>query len=62
MPLAVYLQSVKNPNAKFRVLKYDEKTKTATLKGTYGNFTISPFTKEKVKGDGYTLVQVEEPA
>jgi len=52
----VYLQSVKNPELKFEVLKFDPETKTATIKGTYGNFTITPFTKEKVVTDGYKLV------
>lgn len=61
MPLAVYIQSVKNEKAKFKVLKFDPATKTATLKGTYGNFTITPFNKEKVEGDGYKLIKVEEP-
>jgi len=60
MPLVVYLQSVKNPEARFKVINFDPETKTATLKGTYGNFKITPFTKEKVQGDGYTLVKVEE--
>jgi hypothetical protein len=58
----VYLQSVKNPELKFKVLKFDPATKTATIKGTYGNFEITPFTKEKVVTDGYTLVSEPDPA
>jgi len=60
MPLVAYLQSVKNPEAKFRILKFDPATNTATLKGKFGTFEISPFNKEKVKADGYTLVKEEE--
>ncbi len=53
----VYLQSVKRPELKYEILKYDEKTKTATLQGKHGEFEVKPFTKEKVQKDGYTLVK-----
>ena len=60
MPTVVYLQSVKNPEARFKVVKFDPETKTATLQGKYGHFTITPFTNAKVEVDGYTLQKVEE--
>lgn len=56
MPTKAYLQSVKNPELKFLVLKYDAATKTATLQGRAGTFPITPFTPAKVKEDGYILI------
>ena len=62
MPFVLYLQSVQNPELTYKIVKFDAATKTATLQGKYGTFTIEPFTKEKVTSDGYTLLKVEEPA
>jgi len=55
-----YLQSAKNPALKFEILGFDDATKSAKIKGEHGVFVISPFTKEKITKDGYTLV-VEKP-
>ena len=65
--LKVSVQSVKNPECKYELLKYDEGTQTATLMGRWGaTFTLSPFSKERAAKEGYTLVKEEvedaEPA
>jgi hypothetical protein len=53
----VYLQSVEHPERKYLVLKYDEATRTATLRGLLAPFDVKPFTKEKVQSMGYKLVK-----
>lgn len=56
MATKAYLQSAKNPDLRFEIVKFDPATKTATLKGKYGHFEMANFSREKVTKEGYTLV------
>lgn len=59
MAKRAFLQSTKNKDVRFEILKFDPETKTATVQGKHGTFTMSPFTKAKVTADGYELVTEE---
>lgn len=52
-----YLQSLKDPKKEYEILSYDEKTQTATLKGAFGHFPMSPFTKDEITKKGYKMVK-----
>ena len=55
----VFLVSIKNPDLRYEVLRFDKESNTATLQGQFAEFEVTPFTKEKVLKDGYTLVTEE---
>jgi hypothetical protein len=51
----VFVQSLKDPTKRYEVVKFDEDTKTATLRGQYAEFQIRPFTKKSLADKGYAL-------
>lgn len=58
----LYLVSVKFPELRYQILKFNVANKTATLQGRHGKFEVKSFTKEKVKREGYTLVRETQNA
>lgn len=56
MAQRVYIQSIKNPACKYYLKSFNPETKTGILNSRYGStFEVTPFTKERLDKDGYTL-------
>jgi len=57
----VYVESTKNTNVRFEVLKYDAATKTGLLKGEYGAEFSRDLSKESLAKYGYKIRKSEQP-
>jgi hypothetical protein len=51
-----FLQSIDKDDIKYEILKYDDKTKIATLKGQYARFQ-SELTKDYLTQCGYKIIK-----
>lgn len=55
----VYVEHIKNPTIRFKVVAYDKETKTARLKGEYGAEFSRDMSKEAMAKYGYKVVRSE---
>lgn len=61
MATALYIQNIKNPKTRFKVLKFDKETGIGTLEGEYGGTFTRNLTKAALTQFGYKVVKVEVP-
>lgn len=55
----IYVENLKNPDVRFKVMSYDKATKIAKLKGEYGAEFTRDISKEALEKFGYKLVKSE---
>lgn len=56
----IYLENLKNPSVRFKVVSYDKETKQAKLKGGYGAEFTRDISKPSLAKFGYKLVKTEK--
>lgn len=56
----IYLENIKNPDIRFKVMSYDKETKQAKLKGGYGAEFTRDISKVSLEKFGYKLVKTEK--
>jgi hypothetical protein len=56
----VYIESVKNPNLRFKVVEYNAETKQGTLMGGFGVTFTRNISKEELKLRGFKVVKSED--
>ncbi|HEX6825821.1 MAG TPA: hypothetical protein VF077_05825 [Nitrospiraceae bacterium] len=59
--MTLYIENLKNPKVRFKVISYDKETGVGTLEGEYGARFTRPLGKEQLSRFGYKVVKVEEP-
>lgn len=56
----VYIESIKNPSLRFKVLEYDANTKHGTLMGGFGVTFSRNISKEELQLRGFKIVKSEK--
>jgi len=60
MATVLYIENVKNPKVRFKVLKFNKDTGQGTLEGEYGAQFTRNLRKESLTQYGYKVVKVDE--
>lgn len=55
----IYLENLKDPDVRFKVMSYDKETKVAKLKGGYGAEFSRDISKASLAKFGYKIVKSE---
>jgi len=60
MKPTLYIENLKNPKVRFKVISYDAETGVGLLEGEYGARFTRPLGKEQLSRFGYKVVKVDE--